>query len=225
MRSWDRLPDDMRTEDVRKYYDSLCRHPFGLILKRAFDIVMSLLLLILLSPLFLIVSVWIKKDSHGPVFFRQERVTRYGRTFRIFKFRTMIVNAEEKGTLVTVGNDSRITRVGMKIRHGRIDEIPQLLNVLKGDMSFVGTRPEVCKYTEQYTDEMKATLLMPAGITSNASIQYKDEDELLDKAENPDEVYVKEILPAKMKYNLEDILAFSVWNDIKTMAGTVKAVI
>jgi lipopolysaccharide/colanic/teichoic acid biosynthesis glycosyltransferase len=225
LRSWDKLPEYMKNDKVRPYYDILKKHSFSLILKRIFDIVMSLLLLIILSPVFLVVSIWIKLDSEGPVFFRQERVTTYGKKFRIFKFRTMCNNAEKKGTLVTVGNDSRITRVGEKIRHCRLDEIPQLLNVLVGDMTFVGTRPEVVKYVEAYTDEMYATLLLPAGITSIASIQYKDEDEILSKSNDPDNAYINEVLPDKMKYNLQSIQNFSFINELKTMIDTVKAVI
>ena len=194
-------------------------------MKRIFDIVMSLLLLMILSPVFLVVSIWIKLDSKGPVFFRQVRVTTYGKQFRIFKFRTMCENAEKKGSLVTVGNDSRITKVGEKIRHCRLDEIPQLLNVLAGDMTFVGTRPEVVKYVNAYSDEMYATLLLPAGITSVASIQYKDEDEILSKAKDPDDAYIHEVLPDKMKYNLASIENFSFLNEIKIMANTLKAVI
>lgn len=225
LRSWDKLPEYMRNDKVKPYYELLKKRTGSLIMKRIFDIVMSLLLLIILSPVFLVVSIWIKLDSKGPVFFRQVRVTMYGKQFRIFKFRTMCENAEKKGSLVTVGNDSRITKVGEKIRHCRLDEIPQLLNVLAGDMTFVGTRPEVVKYVNAYSDEMYATLLLPAGITSVASIQYKDEDEILSKAENPDDAYIHEVLPDKMKYNLASIENFSFLNEIKTMANTLKAVI
>lgn len=225
LRSWDKLPEYMRNDKVRPYYELLKKRTGSLIMKRIFDIVMSLLLLMILSPVFLVVSIWIKLDSKGSVFFRQVRVTTYGKQFRIFKFRTMCENAEKKGSLVTVGNDSRITKVGEKIRHCRLDEIPQLLNVLAGDMTFVGTRPEVVKYVNAYSDEMYATLLLPAGITSVASIQYKDEDEILSKAEDPDDAYIHEVLPDKMKYNLASIENFSFWNEIKTMANTLKAVI
>lgn len=224
LRSWDRLPDKMRTEAVRPYYDILKKHTFGLILKRCFDVIMSLLLLIILSPAFLVLAVWIKIDSPGPVFFRQVRLTQYGREFRIFKFRTMVVDAEKKGTLVTVGDDARITKIGRKIRHVRLDEIPQLINILIGDMTFVGTRPEVQKYVDAYTDEMWATLLLPAGVTSEASIQYKDEDALLGEAKNPDQVYKRVVLPQKMNYNLDAIRYFSLKQEIKTMARTLKAV-
>ena len=225
LRSWDKLPEYMRNDKVRPYYEVLRKHVLSLVLKRIFDIVMSLLLLILLSPIFVIVSIWIKLDSKGPVFFRQERVTTYGKHFRIFKFRTMVNDAEKKGSLVTVGNDARITRVGEKIRHVRLDEIPQLINVLTGDMTFVGTRPEVVKYVNAYTDEMYATLLLPAGITSIASIRYKDEDEILKNAFDPDKAYIQDVLPDKMRYNLDSIKHFSIWNELKTMLDTVKAVI
>lgn len=225
LRSWDKLPEYMRNDKVKPYYELLKKRTGSLIMKRIFDIVMSLLLLMILFPVFLVVSIWIKLDSKGPVFFRQVRVTTYGKQFRIFKFRTMCENAEKKGSLVTVGNDSRITKVGEKIRHCRLDEIPQLLNVLAGDMTFVGTRPEVVKYVNAYSDEMYATLLLPAGITSVASIQYKDEDEILSKAKDPDDAYIHEVLPDKMKYNLASIENFSFLNEIKTMANTLKAVI
>lgn len=225
LRSWDILPEYMRNDKVKPYYELLKKRTGSLIMKRIFDIVMSLLLLMILSPVFLVVSIWIKLDSKGPVFFRQVRVTTYGKQFRIFKFRTMCENAEKKGSLVTVGNDSRITKVGEKIRHCRLDEIPQLLNVLAGDMTFVGTRPEVVKYVNAYSDEMYATLLLPAGITSVASIQYKDEDEILSKAKDPDDAYIHEVLPDKMKYNLASIENFSFLNEIKTMVNTLKAVI
>lgn len=225
LKKWEQLPEYMQNEAVRPYYEILKKHSFSLVLKRIFDIIMSLILLILLSPVFLIVSIWIKLDSEGPVFFRQERVTTYGKKFRIFKFRTMCNHAEKKGTLVTVGNDARITKVGEKIRHCRLDEIPQLLNVLVGDMTFVGTRPEVVKYVNAYTDEMYATLLLPAGITSVASIQYKDEDEILSSASDPDEAYIHEVLPDKMKYNLQSIREFSFWNELKTMVNTIRAVL
>ena len=157
--------------------------------------------------------------------FRQVRVTTYGKPFRIFKFRTMVNNADKIGTQVTTKGDSRVTRMGKMLRGCRLDELPQLFNVLKGEMSFVGTRPEVEKYVAHYTDEMKATLLMPAGITSRASIEYKDEERLLESAENADEVYIHQVLPEKMKYNLRAIEKFSFWDDIKTMFATVIAVV
>ena len=222
---WEKLPQYMQTEEVRAYYDSLCKKRIQLVLKRVFDIIASLGLLVLLSPVILVFAIWIKLDSKGPVFYRQERITRYGKVFRIYKFRTMVVNADKIGTLVTVDRDPRITAVGEKIRKYRIDEIPQLINVLKGEMSFVGTRPEVKKYVDSYTNEMYATLLLPAGITSNASIEFKDEDVMLKNAENVDETYVCKVLPEKMKWNLKDIKEFSFLKEIKTCFKTVRSVI
>ena len=190
---------------------------------------LALILLIPLSPIILGISIWIKLDSEGPVFYRQERITTYGRTFRIFKFRTMVKDADKLGTAVTQQNDPRISKVGHKLRKLRIDELPQLINVLVGDMSFVGVRPEVAKYVDKYTDEMNATLLLPAGITSPASIEYKDEDEVIEKfkgsGRSVDEIYVEEILPDKMKYNLKYIEEFSIINDIKIMIRTAIAVV
>ena len=181
--------------------------------------------IVLLSPIILFFSIWIKLDSKGPVFYRQERITQYGKVFRIFKFRTMVNNADKIGNLVTSKNDSRITKVGERIRKYRVDEIPQLFNVLIGDMSFVGTRPEVKKYVNQYTPEMYATLLLPAGVTSLASIEFKDEDEILErytsKGRETNEVYVKEVLPLKMEYNLKAITSFNFIKELGTMISTV----
>ena len=225
IKSWKQLPQDMQTESVRLYYDQLSKKRFSLILKRLFDIFASLILLILLSPVFVFLAVWIKLDSAGPVFYRQERITQYGRVFRIFKFRTMVSNADKIGSLVTIGNDSRITKVGSKIRKCRLDEIPQLINILIGDMSFVGTRPEVKKYVDAYTDEMKATLLLPAGVTSLASIKYRDEDEILstlvDENHTVDQVYIEKVLPEKMKYNLEYLKEFNIVKDVALCIKTV----
>lgn len=226
---WENLPQEMKNDHVREYYDVLEKKRFSLFIKRAFDIVVSLIMLILLSWLFLILAVLIKVDSKGPVFFRQTRVTAGDRDFRIFKFRTMVDNADKMGSLVTIGSDMRITKVGSKIRKCRLDEIPQLINVLKGEMTFVGTRPEVRKYVDAYTEEMMATLLMPAGITSLASICYKDEDDIIDeytaKGMTVDEAYVDEVLPDKMRYNLEYIEKFSFLYDIKLMLKTAVSVI
>lgn len=222
---WEDLPENMQTDAVRPYYDALQKKTGSLLLKRIFDVAVSFVMLLLLSPFFLILAIAIKIDSQGPVFYRQVRVTQYGREFRIFKFRTMVNNADRIGSLVTVGNDSRITKVGSFIRACRLDEISQLINVLLGDMTFVGTRPEVPKYVNAYTPEMMATLLLPAGITSIASIRYKDEAELLDKAEDVDKTYIEEVLPGKMQYNLESILKFSFWDDIATCFKTVLAVL
>lgn len=225
MRKWNDLPKEMQVEQVKKYYEILQCHKGSLLAKRIFDIIVASLLVVILSPILLLLSILIKIDSPGPVMFRQVRVTTYGKPFRIFKFRTMVNNADKIGTQVTTKGDSRVTRMGKMLRGCRLDELPQLFNVLKGEMSFVGTRPEVEKYVAHYTDEMKATLLMPAGITSRASIEYKDEERLLESAENADEVYIHQVLPEKMKYNLSAIEKFSFWDDIKTMFATVIAVI
>ena len=225
MRKWNDLPKEMQVEQVKKYYEILQCHKGSLLAKRMFDIIVASLLVVILSPILLFLSILIKIDSPGPVMFRQVRVTTYGKPFRIFKFRTMVNNADKIGTQVTTKGDSRVTRMGKMLRGCRLDELPQLFNVLKGEMSFVGTRPEVEKYVAHYTDEMKATLLMPAGITSRASIEYKDEERLLESAENADEVYIHQVLPEKMKYNLRAIEKFSFWDDIKTMFATVIAVI
>lgn len=224
LKKWERLPEDMRTEEVRPYYDILKKKRFSLFFKRVFDITVSLFLLVLLSPVFLIVSVAIAADSRGGVFFRQRRVTSYGKVFRIHKFRTMVKDAEKLGSQVTVGDDMRVTKVGKLIRGCRMDELPQLIDILAGNMTFVGTRPEVEKYVEAYSPEMKATLLLPAGVTSEASIKFKDEAELLEGAQDPDKTYIEEILPQKMEYNLNAIKKFSFFRDIGTMFATVFAV-
>ena len=225
LKQWEKLPDIMRTPEVAKYYRILKKKPLSLFLKRLFDILFSLILIVLLSPLMLFITIWIKCDSKGPVMFRQVRITTAGKEFRIFKFRTMVVDAEKLGTQVTVGQDPRITRSGRFLRKLRLDELPQLFNVLAGDMSFVGTRPEVPHYVEQYTSEMWATLLLPAGITSEASIEYKDEDRLLEGAEDVDRVYMEEVLPEKMKYNLRYLERFQVLRDFVIMIETVIAVL
>lgn len=217
------------TEIVKKYRENIQKKKVSLFLKLFFDRVLALLMLIPLSPIILGIAIWIKLDSEGPVFYRQERITTYGRTFKIFKFRTMVKDADKMGAAVTQQNDPRISKVGRKLRKVRLDELPQLINVLIGDMSFVGVRPEVAKYVDRYTDEMNATLLLPAGITSPASIEYKDEDEVIEKYKGSgrsiDDIYVEEILPDKMKYNLKYIKEFSVINDIKIMIRTALAVI
>lgn len=225
IKKWIKLPEDMQTEAVYPYWKSLRKKNFSLFWKRVFDIFVSAVMLILLSPLFLVLAIAIKADSRGPVFFRQERVTQYGKTFRIHKFRTMVANAEAIGAQVTLKGDARITRVGKFIRKCRLDEVSQLIDVFCGKMSFVGTRPEVPKYVGRYTDEMKATLLLPAGVTSVASIKFKDEDKLLENSENADETYVNEVLPKKMEYNLQALKKQGFWRDIGTMFKTVFAVL
>lgn len=226
---WEDLPEEMKNDSVAEYYQILKRKKISLVVKRVFDFVVALLMLVVISPVLLILSILIKIDSEGPVFYRQERVTTGSKTFRIFKFRTMVQNADKIGSLVTVGRDPRITRVGQKIRKCRLDELPQLINIITGDMSFVGTRPEVRKYVDCYTDEMMATLLMPAGVTSLASITYKDEDEIMEertsKGESADEAYVNHVLLEKMKYNLEYLKTFSFIGDIGLMFKTVFSVL
>lgn len=244
LKDWDELPHYMKNESVRRYYDVLCKKSTSLKLKRLFDVVVSAIMLVVALPVMLVIAVMIKCDSRGPVFFCQKRVTQYGRVFRILKFRTMVDKAESKGSQVTVGDDNRITRVGAMLRRLRLDELPQLFNVLAGDMTYVGTRPEVVRYVRRYGDEYMATLLLPAGITSLASIRYKDEDELLEQGIERarqaaqagidddmdmnglvDDVYVNEILPGKMKYNLEGIERFSLLGELRIMVSTVLAVL
>lgn len=225
MKKWDELPEDMKVPEVKEYYDILVRNKKGLLAKRVFDIIVAGILVIVLLPVFLILCVVIKLDSPGSVIFKQIRITTYGRKFQIYKFRTMVNNADICGTQVTVKDDVRITRSGRLLRKCRLDELPQLFNILKGDMTFVGTRPEVEKYVRYYTNEMKATLLLPAGVTSRTSIEYKDEEKLLEGVLNADEIYINQVLPEKMKYNLRAIKEFSFFGDIKTMFATIFAVI
>ena len=223
LKAWDQLPPELQLPEVRPYYDVLAKKRVSLFFKRVFDVAVSAVLLLLLSPVFLVLAVAIKFDSKGPVFYRQARVTQYNKTFRIFKFRSMVQDAD-KGSQVTVSGDARVTRVGKIVRRCRLDEISQLIDVFRGTMTFVGTRPESLKYAQSYTPEMMATLLLPAGVTSMASIYFKDEAELLDGAADTDRVYVEEILPAKMYYNLKAIKQFGFWGDIKVMVMTVLAV-
>jgi lipopolysaccharide/colanic/teichoic acid biosynthesis glycosyltransferase len=225
LRKWEDLPDFIRVPEVKPYWDILNKKRGQLVLKRCFDIIFASILLLILAIPMAILALVIKKDSAGPVFYRQERVTTYGRHFRIHKFRTMVANADKIGTAVTVSGDSRITKVGAALRRLRLDELPQVLDVLAGDMSFVGTRPEAVKYVEQYQPEFRATLLMPAGITSEASIRYKDEAKLLDVASDIDTVYVQQVLPEKMKWNLESIKRFRFLREILTMFRTIAAVL
>lgn len=225
LRKWEDLPQFMQCEEVREYYDILEKKKVSLALKRIFDIIVALVLLVVLAIPMIVIAVMIKLDSKGPVFYRQERVTTYGKHFRIHKFRTMVSNADQIGSAVTVGNDARITKVGVKLRGLRLDEVPQLFDVIIGDMSFVGTRPEAVKYVEKYKPEYNATFLLPAGITSEASIRYKDESNLLNLAKDIDKTYVEEVLPGKMRFNLESIKKFSFFREIVTMIRTVFAVL
>ena len=221
MKSWNNLPKELQLEEVKPYYEILRKKKISKFCTRIFDIIMSLFPLLILSIFFLIIAIIIKLTSKGPVFYRQVRITRYNKEFRIFKFRTMVQDADKKGSLVTTKNDSRITGVGKFLRKTKLDELPQLINVLFGQMTFVGTRPEVKKYVDGYTNEMMATLLLPAGITSSASIKYKDEASLIENAEDVDKVYIEKILPDKMKYNLEDIKKFNFFRQIGLIFKTV----
>lgn len=221
---WQRLPSEMQTEEVRKYYDILKKKRLSLFFKRVFDIVISFLMIVILSPTFLVIAIAIKIDSKGPVFYRQTRITQYGKRFKIHKFRSMVVGADKK-TRITVSDDDRITKVGRVIRKLRLDEICQLFDVLCGNMTFVGTRPEVPAFVEKYTPEMMATLLLPAGITSEASVYFKDEALLLDSAEDAEKAYIEKILPVKMRYNLRELENFGIGRDVGIMFKTVFAVL
>ncbi len=223
-RAWKDLPKGMQTEEVRPYYEMLDRKKNSLFAKHIFDKAAAAFMLVVLSPVFIITGVMIKADSKGPVFYRQERVTQYGKKFRIHKFRTMTDHADRKGTLVTVSGDSRITKAGQFLRDKRLDELPQLIDVLQGNMSFVGVRPEVVEFVKGYTPEMRATLLLPAGITSKASIYYRNEAELLENAEDADRIYMEEILPEKMKWNLKELREYGFWKEIGIMFQTVFSV-
>lgn len=228
MRAFEKLPAQFQNDSVKAYYDILSKRQGSIILKRVFDIIVSLILLVFLIIPIAVISILIKVNSPGPVLFKQKRVTTYGRVFKIYKFRTMVVNAESLGSKVTTKNDARVTSIGKTLRKFRLDELPQIFNVIGGSMSFVGTRPEVQKYVDLYEDEYYATLLLPAGITSLTSIKFKDEENLLSAivdTEKIDETYVKTILPQKMEYNLQYTKEFGFLSDIKIMFKTVKEVI
>lgn len=225
LKKWEDLPRFMQCNEVKEYYDILSKKQFSLKVKRAFDVVVGIGMLIIIAIPMVIISIKIVAESPGGVFYRQERVTTYGKKFRIHKFRTMIENADKIGSAVTVSDDSRITSTGAFLRKYRLDELPQVFDVITGNMSFVGSRPEVTKYVEKYKPEYYATLLMPAGITSEASIRYKDEAKLLDAADDIDEVYVEQVLPEKMIWNLDSIRKFKCSQEILTMFRTVCAVL
>lgn len=224
MISFDKLPQRFQCDEVREYYDILCKKKFSIMLKRITDIFMALVMLIFLIVPIIIISIAVKCTSKGPVFYKQVRVTAYGRRFKILKFRTMVVGADKIGSLVTTDGDSRVTKMGKFLRKYRLDELPQIFHVVSGKMSVVGTRPEVPKYVDSYEKEYLATLLMPAGITSLASIMYKDEEKLLSDKDDVDTVYVEQILPDKMEYNLKYLRNFGFRSDIKLMFKTVKEV-
>lgn len=224
MKSFDKLPKQFQCEEVKYYYDILSKKTGSLVLKRITDLIFAVMLLVVLIIPIIIIAVAVKATSKGPVFYRQVRVTTYGKNFKILKFRTMVENADKIGSLVTTDSDSRVTKVGRFLRKYRLDELPQIFNVLSGSMSVVGTRPEVPKYVEQYKPEYLATLLIPAGITSLASIMYKDEEKLLSSEQDVDKIYIEKILPEKMKYNLQYTENFGFRSDLKLMLKTVKEV-
>ncbi len=221
---FDELPEEFKNEAVKKYYDLLKLKKRSIFFKRVLDIVLSLILLVILIIPIIILSFAVKFTSRGPILYKQERVTTYNRHFFIYKFRTMVVNADKIGSLVTSKDDPRVTGIGKFLRKYRLDELPQIVNVLKGDMSFVGTRPEVPKYVDKYTPAMYATLLMPAGITSLASIKFKNEERMLESSNSVDEDYIGIILPKKMHYNLLYLKTFGFRNDIYLMVKTIKEV-
>ena len=225
LRKWEDLPEFMQSEEVYPYWEELWKKRGQLVVKRVFDLFAGIILLIMLAIPMVVIAILIKKEDSGPILYCQERVTTYGRRFRIHKFRTMVDRADQNGTAVTVKGDSRITRVGEKLRCFRLDELPQLFDVISGEMSFVGTRPEVVKYVEKYKPEYNATLLMPAGITSEASIRYKNEAEMLDSVSDVDNFYMEKILPEKMKWNLKSIKEFCFWGEFLTMLRTVFSVL
>lgn len=220
--SWDDLPSNIKNSNVQIYYNILQKKKSNLFLKRFFDIIFSAILIILLIPIMIILSILITIDSNGGIIYKQKRVTQYGKIFYIYKFRTMVPNADKIGAGVTSANDSRITKIGKFLRKYRLDELPQIFNILKGELSFVGTRPEVPQYVEKYTDEMFATLLLPAGVTSLATIKFKDEDQMLNESDDDVEsTYVNKILPLKMKINLEYIKKFNIFYDMKIIFMTI----
>ena len=224
MPPWEDLPPTLQTEEVRPYYEALSRRGLQLRFKRLLDVVGATVLFVLLGWLFVILALLIKLDSPGPVFFRQRRVTQFGREFRIVKFRTMTHRPVAPGDQITRGDDPRITRVGAVLRRYRLDEISQLIDILRGTMSFVGTRPEVPDYVRQYTPQMRATLLLPAGVTSTASIEFKDEAQILAAAPPGQDAYVTQVLPAKMRLNLRDVRDFSIGRDLRIAFRTILAV-
>ncbi|WP_018150564.1 sugar transferase [Leeia oryzae] len=195
-------------------------------LKRLFDLLLAGIGLLCLLPLFVLVALWIKYDSSGPVFFRQERVGRFGQLFRIHKFRTMRVDAERSGLQITVGQDNRITRSGQFLRHYKLDELPQLIDVLAGTMSLVGPRPEVPRYVALYPEDIKRQVLsVRPGITDLASIEYRHENALLGASANPEKTYIEEVMPAKLALNCQYVARQSLGLDIVLIFKTVLAIL
>jgi lipopolysaccharide/colanic/teichoic acid biosynthesis glycosyltransferase len=214
------LPDNFHTELIKSYCDYLAKKQVALFFKRVFDIFTSFIFIVLLFIPMFVVAILVKTTSKGPVLYKQVRVTRYGKDFKILKFRTMVNNADKKGPSITILNDSRVTKVGKFLRKIRFDETPQLFNVIKGEMSFVGPRPEVPTYVEHYSNEMNITLLMKAGITCPASIAFRDEEKILNQSNDYDQTYINRILPIKAKYNIDYVKKFSFFGDCKIMFDT-----
>ena len=193
-------------------------------LKRFFDIVLSLIGLVVLFPLFLLIAILIKLDSRGPVFYRGIRIGRFGKPFRIYKFRTMVMNAERLGASSTSKDDPRITKVGKLIRRYKLDETPQLINVLKGEMSLVGPRPQVSWAVELYNEKEKTLLALRPGITDLASLKFPNEEEILQGSKDPDKAYLEKIHPEKMRLSLEYVKTHSLWLDLKIILLTFKKI-
>lgn len=194
-------------------------------MKRTFDIIASGLGLLCLSPLFAVLAVWIKCDSKGPVFYRQVRVGKGNKDFRLFKFRSMRPDSDKLGLITVGGHDPRVTRSGYYIRKYKLDEFPQLINVFKGDMSLVGPRPEVRKYVDMYTPAQMHVLDVRPGITSLASIRYRNENDILAASDDPDRTYIERVMPDKLAIDLEYVKRASLWNDIKLIFSTFKEII
>ncbi|CEN76524.1 sugar transferase [[Clostridium] sordellii] len=215
----------LSNKELLNIKEELNKRKLRLAIKRTFDIVASFIGLILLSPILIIIAVFIKLDSKGPVFFKQKRVGKNKQIFEIYKFRTMVIDAEKLGKQITVGNDNRITKIGKFIRKCKLDELPQLINVLKGEMSLVGPRPEVPKYVELYDVYQEQVLLVQPGITDYASIEFRNENELLGKSKNPEATYIDEIMPTKIELNLLYIKNISLLEDFKLIFNTILAIL
>lgn len=220
---FDLLPPKMQNPSVMEYHNILSNKRVSLTLKRIIDVTICVILAIIASPFLLIFSILIKLTSKGKVIYLQKRIGRDMKPFYIYKFRTMVQDADKKGLALTTGNDSRITPFGKFLRKINMDEMPQLFNVIKGDMSIIGTRPEVSEYVDCYTDEMLATLLLAPGMLSLASIKYKNENDLLTNASDPQKEYIDVILPDKMKFNLEYMRTLSVKQDMKLIGASIAA--
>lgn len=217
LKPYNSLPECMQNDQVKAYYDILAKRTGTLIFKRVFDIFFAFIAIIILSPIMLITAIVVKLTSKGPIFYMQERVGRYNKEFKIFKFRTMVINADKMGPQVTSGKDPRITPPGKFLRKFRLDEFPQMFNILKGDMSLLGTRPEVRKYVDYYSEEMMSTLLLPPGMFGTSSYKFRDESDMLKDSPDPEKTYIEEILPIKMRINLEYTKNLSVFNEFKTL--------